>query len=289
MNTRNPATDAEIKEVVQKHYASLVADENGTESCCAQKNCCESANLEDALKGNFAALSGYTEEQISQIPDDAVEHSFGCGNPLALAEIKEGDVVLDLGSGAGIDVLLASKRVGASGKAIGIDMTPEMIAKARKNAQKMGVDNVEFRLGEMEAMPAANDSVDLIISNCVVNLSPDKDKVFDEAFRVLKPGGRMLISDIVANNLPESINVDLEAWAGCIAGALEETEYLATILRAGFADVEIVGKTEFDLSMIEDSCCDLSDILGEEEMVEIADSLDNIEIASIKVSAKKPG
>ena len=289
MNTGNPATDAEIREAVQKHYASLVADEEETESCCAKKSCCESASLEDALKGNFAELSGYTEEQLSQIPDDAAENSFGCGNPLALSEIKEGDVVLDLGSGGGIDVLLASKRVGANGKAIGIDMTPEMIAKARKNAKKMGADNVEFRLGEMEAMHVANDNVDLIISNCVINSSHDKDKVFSEAFRVLKPGGKMLISDIVANNLPKSIRGDLEAWAGCIAGALEENEYLGAILRAGFADVEIVGKAEFDLSMIEDSCCDLSDVFGEENMAEITDNLNDIEIASIKVSAQKPG
>jgi SAM-dependent methyltransferase len=247
------------------------------------------SGIEESLKGNFAALAGYTEEQISQLPEDVVNNSFGCGNPVALAEIKEGDVVLDLGSGVGIDVFLASKRVGPNGKAIGVDMTPQMIAKARKNAARMGVNNVEFRLGEMEAMPVESNSVDLIISNCVINLSPDKDKVFSEAFRVLKPNGRMLISDIVAKNLPEVIKSDMESWAGCIAGALEEEEYLEKIRRTGFADVHIADKTKFDLAILEDSCCDLSDALGEEVMAKVATDLDKIEVASIKVSATKPG
>ena len=280
--------ESEIKQSVREHYAALVADKEEAKSCCASASCCESSGMEEALKGNFAALAGYTEEQVSQIPEDAVENSFGCGNPLAFAEIKEGDVVLDLGSGAGIDVFLASERVGPNGKAIGVDMTPQMIAKARKNAAKMGVDNVEFRLGEMEAMPVENNSVDLIISNCVINLSPDKDKVFSEAFRVLKPSGRMLISDMVAENLPEAIKSDMESWVGCISGALEEEEYLEKIRRAGFADVHIVDKAKFDLDVLEDSCCDLSDSLGEEVMSLVAADLDKIEIASIKVSATKP-
>lgn len=286
MNTK--ISESEIKQAVQEHYAALVANEEESKSCCARASCCESTGIEEALKGNFAALAGYTEEQISQIPEDAVENSFGCGNPVALAEIKEGDVVLDLGSGAGIDVLLASERVGPNGKAIGVDMTPQMIAKARKNAAKMGMNNVEFRLGEMEAMPVESNSVDVIISNCVINLSPDKDKVFSEAFRVLKPNGKMLISDIVAKNLPEAIKSDMESWAGCIAGALEEEEYLEKIRRTGFADVHIVDKTKFDLAILKDSCCDLSDALGEEVMAKVVADLDKIEVASIKVSAIKP-
>ncbi|MBC8234424.1 arsenite methyltransferase [bacterium] len=299
MNTQNPTpqiseyrdavdSETEIKLAVREHYAALVADEEETKSCCSSKSCCESNGLEESLKGSFAELAGYKDEQISQLPQDAVENSFGCGNPLALAEIKEGDVVLDLGSGAGIDVLLASKRVGPKGKVIGLDMTPEMIEKAWKNATKMDVNNVEFRLGEMEAMPVESNSIDLIISNCVINLSPDKEKVFSEAFRVLKSGGKMLIADIVAKNLPEVIKSDLESWAGCIAGALEEEEYLEKTRRAGFADVSIVGKTKFDLSVLEDSCCDLSDALGEKGIEEIAQNMDKIEVASIKVSATKP-
>jgi SAM-dependent methyltransferase len=295
MNTK--ISESEIKQAVQEHYAALAADEEESKSCCARASCCESngraklplSGIEESLKGNFAALAGYTEEQISQLPEDVVNNSFGCGNPVALAEIKEGDVVLDLGSGVGIDVFLASKRVGPNGKAIGVDMTPQMIAKARKNAARMGVNNVEFRLGEMEAMPVESNSVDLIISNCVINLSPDKDKVFSEAFRVLKPNGRMLISDIVAKNLPEVIKSDMESWAGCIAGALEEEEYLEKIRRTGFADVHIADKTKFDLAILEDSCCDLSDALGEEVMAKVATDLDKIEVASIKVSATKPG
>ncbi|MFQ6041149.1 MAG: arsenite methyltransferase [Candidatus Poribacteria bacterium] len=281
-------SEMEIKKAVREHYAALVTTEEESESCCAPTSCCESSGIEEALKGNFAALAGYTEEQISQIPADAVENSFGCGNPLALAEINEGDVVLDLGSGAGIDVLLASKRVGPNGKAIGLDMTPEMIEKARRNAEKIGADNVEFRLGEMEAMPVESNSVNLIISNCVINLSPDKDKVFSEAFRVLKPGGKMMVSDIVAKNLPEAIKSDMNSWASCVAGALEEEDYLEKIRRAGFADVAIVDKAKFDLDILEDSCCDILDAIGEEAMAEVAANLDKIEVASIKVSATKP-
>ncbi|MBM3239593.1 arsenite methyltransferase [Candidatus Poribacteria bacterium] len=287
MNTK--ISESEIKQAVQEHYAALVADDEEAKSCCARESCCESTGIEEALKGNFAALAGYTEEQISQLPEDVVNNSFGCGNPVAFAEIKEGDVVLDLGSGAGIDVLLASKRVGPNGKAIGVDMTPQMIAKARKNAAKMGINNVEFRLGEMEAMPVESNSVNLIISNCVINLSPDKDKVFGEAFRVLKPNGKMLISDIVAKNLPEVVKSDIESWAGCVAGALEEEEYLEKIRRTGFADVHVVDKVKFDLAVLENSCCDLSDALGEEVMAKVVADLDKIEVASIKVSATKPG
>lgn len=260
------ASEKEIKQTVREHYAALVVDEEDAKACCSSKSCCESSGLEESLKGDFAELAGYEDEQLSQLPEDAVENSFGCGNPLAFTEIKEGDVVLDLGSGAGIDVLLASKRVGPKGKVIGLDMTPEMIEKARKNAAKMEANNVEFRLGEMESMPVESDSVDLIISNCVINLSPDKDSVFSESFRILKPGGKMLIADIVANNLPEVVKSDLGSWAGCIAGALEEEEYLAKIRRAGFAEVNIAAKRKFDLSILEDSCCDLSEVLGEEEL-----------------------
>ena len=170
----------------------------------------------------------------------------GCGNPTALADLKEGETVLDLGSGGGIDAFLAAKRVGVTGRVIGVDMTEEMIELANKNKKKMNAKNVEFRLGEIEDLPVEDGSVDVIMSNCVINLSPDKERVFREAYRVLKPGGRMMISDIVTKGeLPADVRRDLELWAGCMAGALEESEYLQKIRNAGFREVEVVSKQDF--------------------------------------------
>jgi ubiquinone/menaquinone biosynthesis C-methylase UbiE len=169
--------------------------------------------------------------------------SLGCGNPLAIAEIQEGEVVLDLGSGGGIDVFLAARQVGPGGKVIGLDMTPEMIKLARNNAKKIGATNVDFRYGEMEDIPLPDASVDAVISNCVINLSPDKDAVFTEVYRVLKPGGRMSVSDIVVDGqLPQAIRQNLASWAGCIAGALDEKDYLGKIRRAGFEEVEVLSR-----------------------------------------------
>jgi SAM-dependent methyltransferase len=169
--------------------------------------------------------------------------SAGCGNPLAIAELRPGEVVLDLGAGGGIDCFLAAKRVGPEGRVIGLDMTPDMIKLARRNAKKLGATNVEFRFGEMEEMPLPDESVDVIISNCVINLSPDKDAVFGEAYRVLRPGGRMSVSDIVVSGaLPRAIRDRLDAWAGCIAGALEESDYLSKIRAAGFDRVEVLSR-----------------------------------------------
>jgi ubiquinone/menaquinone biosynthesis C-methylase UbiE len=169
--------------------------------------------------------------------------SLGCGNPLAIAEIQEGEVVLDLGSGGGIDVFLAARQVGPGGKVIGLDMTPEMIKLARNNAKKIGATNVDFRYGEMEDIPLPDASVDAVISNCVINLSPDKDAVFSEVYRVLKPGGRMSVSDIVVDGqLPQAIRQNLASWAGCIAGALDEKDYLGKIRRAGFEEVEVLSR-----------------------------------------------
>ncbi|MDH5418820.1 MAG: arsenite methyltransferase, partial [Candidatus Bathyarchaeota archaeon] len=170
----------------------------------------------------------------------------GCGNPTALAELKEGDVVLDLGSGGGIDAFLAAKKVGPKGKVIGVDMTEEMVQLAKDNAERMKVENVEFRLGEIENLPLEDEIFDVLISNCVINLSPDKDKVFGEAFRVLKPGGRVLISDIVTQGeLPDEIRENPEMWAACIAGALDEKVYLQKIMNAGFEKVEVIAKNDF--------------------------------------------
>ena len=235
----------ETRASVREHYAGLIAT---GESCCTPSSsaCCGTEDdFEKAFQGKFAKKNGYTDDQLSSIPTDAAENSFGCGNPLEYAEIREGDVVLDLGSGAGIDVLLASQLVGESGKAIGIDMTPQMIEKAQRNAMNAEASNVEFRLGEIEAMPVEDSSVDWIVSNCVINLSPDKDEVFREAYRVLKPGGHLLVSDIVANHMPDWLKSVVSAWASCISGALPENQYLDSIRRAGFEDVNVLSKSAY--------------------------------------------
>ncbi len=178
---------------------------------------------------------------------------LGCGNPVALAALKEGDTVLDLGSGGGIDVFLAAKRVGHKGKVIGVDMTEEMIRRAKSAANKYGYTNVEFRLGEIENLPVEDDSVDVIISNCVINLSTDKEKVFREAYRVLKPGGKVMISDIVTEGeLPEKVKKSFDAWAECIAGALEKNEYLGAIRKAGFKKVKVVSESSYDIDISEE-------------------------------------
>ena len=259
MTTHNPK---QIKTAVREHYAGLV---KSGESCCSSANCCgtESINIEAALKEQFANQNEYTDAQLCSIPADATDNSFGCGNPLMYAEICEADVVLDLGSGAGIDVLLAAQLVGDSGRAIGIDMTPEMIEKARKNAEEADAKNVEFRLGEIESMPVEDESVDWVISNCVINLAPDKDSVFREAHRVLKPGGKLLVSDIVANHLPEWLRSTLSNWVDCISGALPEDQYLDAIRRAGLAEIQVFSKVPYA-------------------------KIGKAEVASIKVGALKP-
>jgi len=240
-----PANTDNIKSSVREHYAKMVSSESKG-SCCYQPP----STFEEAIKGKIAKMVGYSEEELASIPKDAANNALGCGNPLAFADVKEGEVVLDIGSGAGIDVLLASKKVGKGGRVIGLDMTLEMIERGRRNVEEAGVDNVEFRLGEAESMPIEDETVDLIISNCVINLSPDKKKVFQEAYRVLKQGGRMLISDIVTHNLSQKIKDSMNAWVGCVAGALEEDDYLEAIRDVGFKDVEVVGKMVFDEGMV---------------------------------------
>jgi len=260
---------AQIKQAVSRHYVGLIEKQ----SCCSQPCCSES-------KHEAAESLGYGSEELAGIPDDAAEHAFGCGTPVAHADIKEGDVVLDLGSGAGIDVFLASKMVGAEGKVIGLDMTKEMIDRARENAAEAGIQNVEFRLGEMEDMPVEDASVDWIISNCVINLSPDKSEVFGEAFRVLKSGGRMLVSDIVADGLPESVRKNPTVWACCIGGAMPEDDYLQAFRGAGFQDVRILAKVEYNPAALDkylDCCSTDSKPSGESD----------VKIASITVSASK--
>lgn len=223
-----------IKEVVRQRYGEIAAQAKGegATSCCPSSSCC---TPEEACSA--AAL--YSPEELAGLPSSVTEVTLGCGNPTAIAGLKPGQVVLDLGSGGGIDVFLAAQKVGPTGKAIGLDMTQEMIELAQKNAQKAGAQNVEFRLGEMEDMPLEDESIDVIISNCVINLSPDKDKVFAEAYRVLKPGGRMVISDLVTEgDLPPTVRQSVEAWAGCVAGALDKREYLEKVQAAGFVDLK---------------------------------------------------
>lgn len=225
------ATD--IKEVVKQKYGeAALRVKSGGSSCCgaAPKSGCADPITTDL----------YDAAQIGQIPEEAVLASLGCGNPTALAQLKPEETVLDLGSGGGIDVLLSARRVGSTGKAYGLDMTDEMLALANENKRKSGIENVEFLKGEIENIPLPDNSVDVIISNCVINLSADKNKVLREAFRVLKPGGRLAVSDVVTRGeiLPE-IRQSVLAWVGCIAGALEETDYKAKLAEAGFEQIEI--------------------------------------------------
>jgi len=218
-----------IKEVVKERYgqAALRVIKGGS-TCCGAAPAVE--GCPDPISSNL-----YDGSQTSQIPEAALLASLGCGNPTALAELKPGETVLDLGSGGGIDVLLSAKRVGPSGKAYGLDMTDQMLALARENQRKAGVENVEFLKGEIENIPLPDNAVDVIISNCVINLSADKDRVLQEAFRVLKPGGRFAVSDIVVRgDVPADIRRNVELWIGCMAGALEENEYLAKLTHAGF-------------------------------------------------------
>jgi arsenite methyltransferase len=220
-----------IRETVREEYAKAarrVADQGG--SCCGAA----------APAGNPITSNLYGKDETASLPAQAVAASLGCGNPTALAELRPGETVLDLGSGGGIDVLLSARRVGPAGKAYGLDMTDEMLALARENQRKAGVQNVEFLKGEIEHIPLPANSVDVIISNCVINLSADKDRVLREAFRVLKPGGRFAVSDIVVRGeMPGEVRRRVELWAGCIAGALEESEYKAKLAAAGFEQIEV--------------------------------------------------
>ena len=205
--------------------------------------CCEPSVGTARQAIQKAVAKGYSADELAVLPETVTEISLGCGNPLALAQIKEGDVVLDLGSGGGLDCFLAAQRVGATGRVIGLDMNQDMLALARKNAEKMGAANVEFREGEMESMPLPDASVDLIISNCVINLSPDKDSVFREAFRVLRPGGTFCVSDIVVEGeMPEEVRNNLDEWVNCAAGALERGEFIAKLEAAGFRGAEILAE-----------------------------------------------
>jgi len=252
-----------IKKIVRDGYAKAVTQNT---SCCSTHSCCGG---KDQAK-NISKIVGYSDSEMNAVPEGA-NLGFGCGNPVAIASLKEGDTVLDLGSGAGFDAFLASPKVGKTGLVIGVDMTPEMIEKARANAKKGNYTNVEFRLGEIEKLPVDNSSVDVIISNCVINLSPDKHKVFEEAFRVLKPGGKLMVSDLVlVKELPKAIKESVEAYVGCLAGAIKKDEYLKFLTIAGFQEVKIISQSYYPMDAIFD-------------ILKIAEDV----VASIKVSAVK--
>lgn len=222
----------QVRDAVRKRYADIAT--GAASSCCGGGSCCGPNEAAAA-----SAALGYGESELAAAPEGA-NLGLGCGNPQAIAALRPGETVLDLGSGAGFDVFLAARQVGPLGRAIGVDMTPDMVSRARASALEAGVANAEFRLGEIEHLPVADGSVDVILSNCVINLSPDKAQVFREAFRALKPGGRLAISDVVAlRPLPESLKQDLDAWGGCVAGAAEVADVEAMLAEAGFAQVRV--------------------------------------------------
>lgn len=239
----------ELKDIVQEKYGEaarrVLTSEGLPADCCAATGCCEAVA---AASCDPITSKLYDEAQTAGLPEKAVLASLGCGNPTALAELKPGETVLDLGSGGGIDVLLSARRVGPTGKAFGLDMTDDMLALARENRRKAGVDNVEFLKGEMEHIPLPDASVDVVISNCVINLATDKDRVLREAFRVLKPGGRFAVSDVVTRGeVPAEVRAGVMLWVGCIAGALGDSEYLEKLSNAGFVDASIEPTRIYDI------------------------------------------
>jgi len=253
----------EIRKIVREGYAKAVTQRT---SCCSSGSCCGGAGQSETISKKV----GYSDAEMNAVPEGA-NLGFGCGNPVALASLKEGDMVLDLGSGAGFDAFLAAQRVGKTGRVIGVDMTPEMLKKARANAEKGGYKNVEFRSGEIEKLPIEDSSIDVIISNCVINLSPDKEAVFQEAYRVLKSGGRLMVSDLVlVKELPAALKESVEAYVGCLAGAIKKEEYLKFITMAGFQNVEVISQSSYPMDAMFEH---FKDAAGA--------------IASIKVSAVK--
>ena len=273
--------EEETRKVVREGYARIAKESS---SCCAPAN---SSCGNTGLAQDISRSIGYSEQELGAVPEGS-NLGLGCGNPVALASLREGDMVLDLGSGAGFDCFLAANKVGKEGRVIGVDMTPEMIEKARENASKGDYGNVEFRLGEIENLPVADNYVDVAISNCVINLSPDKGRVFKEAFRVLKPGGRLMVSDLVLlKELPDPIKNSIEAYVGCLAGAMMRDEYLVSIKAAGFQDVRIIDETHFSFELMANDPTAAAIIekqeISPEQIEEVAGS-----VVSIKVQGVKP-
>jgi arsenite methyltransferase len=230
----------EIRKNVSVFYARAVS---------SGKGCCCGGGAEELPKGFAAQFAGYGDD-VSGLPTDAVVNSFGCGNPLAFSDVKAGETVLDLGSGAGIDLLIAARKVGPTGRVIGVDMTDEMIARARANIAEAGFTNIEVRKGIIEELPVESGSVDWVISNCVINLSPEKDRVFAEIVRVLKPGGHMQVSDIVVQDVPGWVRNSLALYASCVAGAISEADYVGALQRAGLVDAEVRERSPYDFGQV---------------------------------------
>ena len=270
-----------IKKAVREGYAKIAKKEA---SCCSPvKSCCGGDNPSESISKSI----GYTDEELKGVPEGA-NLGLGCGNPVALASLKQGEIVLDLGSGPGLDCFLAANKVGKTGKVVGVDMTPEMIEKARENARKGKYGNVEFRLGEIENLPVADKFVNAVISNCVINLVPDKKKVFRETFRVLKPGGRLMISDLVLlKELPDFIKNSVEAYIGCLSGAIMKDDYLNAIKAAGFREVKIIDETSFPIELMASDSTAKALI---EEMKIPVEKLKDVarSVVSIKVQGIKP-
>lgn len=268
-------TNDEIRNSVSNAYAKAVSQAVSDCGCCT--------TMEAESAENQTANKYYNDQDLTRLPEDAVRHSLGCGNPLAYVDVKEGDIVLDLGSGAGIDILIAAERVGPSGRVIGIDMTDEMLAKAQENIEQSGFNNVQVRKGLIEDMPIESDSIDWVISNCVINLSPEKDRVFGEIARVLKPGGSMLVSDIVVENLPQALRNDDFLYCGCVAGAISESAYIAGLQAAGLSDVVVKQRVLYDSQQIEQAvekelevmteqsseCCGSQDCIEAHDLAEL--------------------
>lgn len=259
-----------IKKIVRDGYAKALLQKT---SCCSTSSCC--CGTGQAKK--ISKMVGYSDSEMSAVPEGA-NLGFGCGNPVALASLKEGDVVLDLGSGAGFDAFLSAQRVGKSGRVIGVDMTPKMVAKAKENAKKGEYSNVEFHLGEIEKLPVEDNSIDVIISNCVINLSPNKEAVFKEAFRVLKSGGgRLMVSDLVlARDLPKAVKESVEAYVGCLAGAIKKDEYLKLITMAGFKDVKVISESSYPADAMFDN------------FEGVQDAVESITVSALKIESGNP-
>jgi ubiquinone/menaquinone biosynthesis C-methylase UbiE len=238
-----PDDSRTITDAVKAKYGAVARGK--VKVCCDTGGSCDSDQL-------VSISRGYSADELATLPQGA-EMGLGCGNPTGLAEIKPGEVVVDLGSGAGVDCFLAAQRVGERGLVIGIDMTEDMIERAKQNAKEGGFTNVEFRLGDIENIPVQDSSVDLVISNCVINLAPDKERVFRQIYRILRPGGRLCVSDIVSKGrIPDSVRSDMEKWAGCIAGAMEKTEYLGLIRNLGFQKTEVRTENDYDYEKTDD-------------------------------------
>lgn len=276
--------DLDIKRTVREKYGAIAqAGEKSAAACCSASSCCPGSLTTSTISSRI----GYSTEEITSVPEGA-NLGLGCGNPVALASLKEGETVIDLGSGAGFDCFLAAAKVGKTGSVIGIDMTPEMLEKARRNAAAGDYANVEFRLGEIEHLPVADATGNIIISNCVINLSTDKPQVFREAFRALKPGGRLMVSDIVLlEELPAVVRDSMDAYASCVAGAMIKDEYLHAVAQAGFTDIEIMAETSFPLDLMTNDpvAKQAADALhlDENELTRLAAT-----IKSIKLFARKP-